>query len=167
MLDANHVVGSHIGANIAGMLLKMMEKWKLQGRIHVVLRDNAASMIKAMEDAHLPSFGCVSHTLQLSVNKALRVQRAVEDVVANCRRIATHFSKSTLAKHKLEVNTKSSATSFAFYHPRRRHQLCWLNFNYSLTLVYSQQSYNRLINNLIISCNKLLSLQRIRYKHVQ
>jgi hypothetical protein len=102
MLEATHIVGQHTGAHIADILQKMMEKWRLKDRIHVMLRDNAASMIKAMEDAHIPSYGCVSHTLQLSVNKALKVQRAVEDVVANCRRIATHFSKSTLAKHKLE-----------------------------------------------------------------
>jgi hypothetical protein len=42
MLDASYVAGPHIGANIADMLLKMMEKWKLQDRIRVVLRDNAA-----------------------------------------------------------------------------------------------------------------------------
>ena len=107
MLGASQVVGQHTAANIAELLQKMIDKWSLQDRIHVLLRDNAASMIKAMDDSHFPSFGCVSHTLQLCINKALKVLRAVEDIVSNCRRIAAHFSKSTLAKHKLQKLQKS------------------------------------------------------------
>jgi len=39
-----------------------------------MMRDNASSMNKAMGDANITSFGCVSHTLQHSAIKALKVQ---------------------------------------------------------------------------------------------
>jgi len=107
MLHASHMIGQNAGAHIAQILQNMVQKWDLTGRVHVMMRDNASSMIKAKGDTNITSFGCVSHTLQLSVIKALKVQRAVEDVVANCRCIATHFSQSSLAKEKLEEIQRS------------------------------------------------------------
>ena len=50
--------------------------------VHVVLHDNAKNMIKAMNDAGLPSLPCVAHTLQLAVDEGLLAQRSVADAVA-------------------------------------------------------------------------------------
>jgi len=66
-----------------------------------VLRDNAKNMTKGLEDAGACSVGCLAHTLQLAVNAGLESQRALEDAVAICRKIATHFRHSTLAKERL------------------------------------------------------------------
>ena len=63
-----------------------------------MLRDNAKNMSKAMDDVGVRSVGCLAHTLQLSVKAGLDSQRAVDDAVNVCRRMATHFSHSTLAK---------------------------------------------------------------------
>lgn len=63
MLHASHILGQHTASNIAKILENMVKQWKLTGRVHVMLRDNASSMIKAMNDANIKSFGCVSHTL--------------------------------------------------------------------------------------------------------
>ena len=70
-------------------------------QVHVVLRDNAKNMCKAMDEAGVASMGCLAHTLQLSVKAGLESQRAIDDAVSVCRRIATHFSHSTLAKDRL------------------------------------------------------------------
>lgn len=54
-----------------------------------------------MDEVGVRSVGCLAHTLQLSVKAGLESQRAVNDAVSVCRRIATHFSHSTLAKDRL------------------------------------------------------------------
>jgi len=53
-----------------------------------------------MDDAGVASIGCLAHLLQLVVKAGLESQRAVEDAVSVCRKIATHFSHSTLAKER-------------------------------------------------------------------
>jgi len=67
----------------------------------VVLRDNARNMSKGMDGAGVASIGCLAHLLQLVVKVGLESQRAVEDAVSVCRKIATLFSHSTLAKERL------------------------------------------------------------------
>ena len=79
----------------------MVQSWQLTDRMHVVLRDNAKNMSKGIMETGLPSVGCVAHTFQLSVKRGLATQRNLEATVALCRKIATHFSHSTLAKEKL------------------------------------------------------------------
>ena len=62
----------------------------------------ASNMKKAIEDAGLPSIGCVTHTLQLAVHEGLLAQRSVADAVAVGRRIVGHFKHSPLAYSHLE-----------------------------------------------------------------
>jgi hypothetical protein len=101
ILNASHVHGSHTAANIASIMTSMLVNWKLEDRVHVVLRDNAKNVTKGMAEAGVDSLGCFAHTLQLCVKRGLESQRAVDDAVAICRKIAGHFSHSTLAKEKL------------------------------------------------------------------
>ena len=79
----------------------LIDNWQMTDCIHVILRDNAKNMAKGMQEAGLPSTGCVAHTLQLSVKRGLASQRSLDTALALCRKIATHFSHSTLAKEKL------------------------------------------------------------------
>lgn len=59
-------------------------------------------MLNGLDLAGVRSLGCMAHTLQLSVKKAIEGQRAVIDALACGRKVDTHFSHSTLAKEKLE-----------------------------------------------------------------
>lgn len=102
ILHTSKIEGQHTATNIGTMCTSMISEWGLQGKVHVILRDNAATMIKALRDENLLSIGCTAHTLQLSINRALKAKRAVEDAVAVCKKIATHFNKSSTAKEKLE-----------------------------------------------------------------
>ena len=70
-------------------------------KVHLVLRDNAANMVKAMRDAALPLLGCFAHSLQLVVEDGVLAQRAVLDFLALCRRIIRHFKHSTTAYSRL------------------------------------------------------------------
>ena len=102
-LQARECRGSHTAMRIAETFCDMLEEWKVKKEaVHVVVRDNAANIKKAMTDAQLPSIPCVAHTLQLAVHEGLLSQRSVIDAVAIGRRIVGHFSHSPLAYSQLE-----------------------------------------------------------------
>lgn len=69
---------------------------------HIVLKDNACNMAKAMADLGVASLGCMAHTLQLAVNEAVLSQRAVSDCVAIGRKIVSHFKQSQVSSTALE-----------------------------------------------------------------
>ena len=54
-------------------------------------------MIKAMDEACLPSFECFAHTLQLVIQDGLLSQRVIIDLLAVCRFIVGHFKHSSIA----------------------------------------------------------------------
>lgn len=81
----------------------MLVKWKIpKSNVHVVLRNNASNMKKAMDEMDVPSLGCFAHTLQLVVHEGLLSQRSVSDALANGRKMVKHFKHSPLATTHLE-----------------------------------------------------------------
>ncbi|XP_035992599.1 zinc finger BED domain-containing protein 4 [Fundulus heteroclitus] len=103
VLHAREFRGSHTANAITAAMEHMLLAWKIdKKRVHVVLRDNAANMKKAMDQLGVPSLGCFAHTLQLVVQHGLLAQRAVSDAIANGRKIVTHFKHSPKAYSKLE-----------------------------------------------------------------
>ena len=102
VLHVQPLEDSHTGVYLAEVYKKMFDNWKVRAnQIHLVLRDNAANMVKAMREASLPSFGCFAHSLQLVVEDGVLSQRAVIDVLATCRKIVGHFKHSTVAYSRL------------------------------------------------------------------
>ena len=80
--------GSHTQEN--AWLRNIWRCWQI-GRlrldqVHLVLRDNAANVAKAMRDASLPSTGCFAHTLQLVVHDRMLSQWVVMETLADCRK---------------------------------------------------------------------------------
>ena len=76
----------------------MLEGWGIgKQQIHLVIRDNTANMVKAMQDAGYPDLVCFAHTLQLIVHDGVLTQRAVINVISVCCRIVGHFKRSPLA----------------------------------------------------------------------
>ncbi|KAJ4939549.1 hypothetical protein JOQ06_028997 [Pogonophryne albipinna] len=81
----------------------MLNSWGIdKPRVHVILRDNARNMVKAMDDLEVKSVGCVAHTLQLAVHEGLLSQRSVIEALATARKIVGHFKHSPLAYSRLE-----------------------------------------------------------------
>ena len=96
--------GSHTGVYICEKFKEMLSNWNInKEHVHLVLRDNASNMEKAMRDADLNSYGCFAHTLQLVVKDGVISQRAVSDLLAVCRTIVGHFKRSTIAYDKLKA----------------------------------------------------------------
>ena len=86
----------------------MLSKWNIEkSSVHLVLRDNASNMEKAMRDAVIPSYGCFAHSIQLVVNDGVLVQRSVSELLAICRRIVDQFKRSIVAYGKLKEIQRS------------------------------------------------------------
>ncbi|XP_073710442.1 zinc finger BED domain-containing protein 4-like [Misgurnus anguillicaudatus] len=103
LLHAQECSGSHTGAMICEAFEAMLERWSItKDRVHVVLRDNARNIIKAMQDCELASLGCMAHTLQLAVNEAVLSQRSITDCISICRKMVGHFKHSQVATSRLQ-----------------------------------------------------------------
>ncbi|KAM9788033.1 zinc finger BED domain-containing protein 4 [Syngnathus typhle] len=102
MLQAKNFPGAHNGDTISTAIKAMLDKWNIPlNKVHVILRDNARNMKKAMEKMGVCSLGCFAHTLQLVVNEGLLSQRSVSDAIAHGRQIVKHFKHSPLAYSRL------------------------------------------------------------------
>lgn len=92
------------GENIASAMDEVLERWNIsKDRVHLVLRDNAASMKKAMRIADLSSLGCFAHSLQLCINDAVLISNSIKDLLSCCRRIVGHFKHSSQQIDKLAL----------------------------------------------------------------
>ncbi|CAI5678562.1 zinc finger BED domain-containing protein 4-like [Oreochromis niloticus] len=103
VLQAKEFRGSHTGESIAAAMEEMLNAWEIpKNKVHVVLRDNASNIKKAMDRLGVASLGCFAHTLQLVVNEGLLAQRGVCDAVTVGRKIVGHFKHSPQAYSRLE-----------------------------------------------------------------
>ncbi|XP_065150533.1 zinc finger BED domain-containing protein 4-like [Paramisgurnus dabryanus] len=103
MLQAKNFHGSHTSDTIAAAITDILDKWHIPlNKVHVILRDNASNMKKAMENMGVRSLGCFAHSLQLVVNEGLLSQRSVSDAIAIGRQIVGHFKHSPLAYSRLQ-----------------------------------------------------------------
>lgn len=94
---------AHTANDITDAMERMPCAWKFdKKKVHVILRDNAANMKKAMDLLGVPSLGCFAHTLQLIVQNGLLAQRGVSNAMANGRKTVTHFEHSPNAYSELE-----------------------------------------------------------------
>lgn len=103
VLHAREFRGSHTAEHVRQEIEEMIEGWKIEKqRVHVVLRDNASNMRKAMDEMGVRSLGCIAHTLHLIVHEGLLSQRSVCDTLTIARKIVGHFKHSPLAYSRLE-----------------------------------------------------------------
>ena len=103
VLHVHPLPGSHSGEMLCREYDAMLSKWKINNeQVHLIVRDNASNMVKAMSDGDFEDLGCFAHTLQLIINAGIFSQRAVTDLLAICRQIVGHFKRSPLAYDQLK-----------------------------------------------------------------
>ncbi|KAI7814064.1 putative zinc finger BED domain-containing protein 4-like [Triplophysa rosa] len=103
VLHAKELRGPHTSSVISASIKEMMDGWKIPlSKVHVILRDNASNMKKAIKDLGVPSLGCVAHSFQLVINEGLLSQRSVSDALAGARKIVGHFKHSPSSYSSLE-----------------------------------------------------------------
>lgn len=96
--------GSHTGTNIAKELNHIAEKWNIpHNKMHLIVHDSGANMIKGVRDAEYESAKCFIHSLQRAVEESLKSQMEIIQTIAAARRIVTHFNHSGIAQEKLKL----------------------------------------------------------------
>ena len=93
--------GSHTAEIISEQLHIVLNEYKISNKIFLVLRVSAANMVGGMRKCGVQSLSCFIRTLQLSVNDSIFSQKAVSNIIANSRKIVSHFNHSPLAISKL------------------------------------------------------------------
>ena len=82
----------------------MLAKWNIKPeQVHLIIRDNASDMVKAMSDGGFEDLGCFAHMLQLVIHDGIFCQRTIKDALAICRNIVGHFKRSPLAYSHLKT----------------------------------------------------------------
>lgn len=100
-LEVKHFPGSHTGEAIRDMYKLVMNEWNLNDKMHIVLRDGGANIVKGLRIANLETESCFLHSLHLTISDALTSQRSVSDLIAVSKKIITHFNHSPLACSRL------------------------------------------------------------------
>ena len=96
--------GSHTADNISLMIKDAIHEFNIEAsKIHLIVHDNGANVVKGVENTGYDGLSCFLHTLQLVIHDCILEQRTVKDIIADCRKIVTHFSHSPLACSKLEA----------------------------------------------------------------
>lgn len=94
LLDTKEFTDSHTGENMAEELATILEDWKLlQTNLVCATTDNGSNILKAVDVLGWQHMACFSHTLQLSVEAAMKLP-AVTRAIGRCKRLVTHFHHS-------------------------------------------------------------------------
>ena len=99
---------SHNAETLAKVLSAAIKEWELDDKVKVYgcTTDNASNITNAVVDhLHLIHLPCVGHTLQLGVEKGLKVSQ-VARVLGRCKKLVEHFHKSTQATYALREKQK-------------------------------------------------------------
>lgn len=103
VLNCRHFPGSHTSELISNAFFDMLQMWDINiSKIHLLVRDNGANIVKGCKEAGIPSVSCFIHTLQLVITQSIDSQRSVVDLIATCKKIVGHFNHSSTACSKLK-----------------------------------------------------------------
>ena len=105
VLQTRSLPVSHTGINIANVIKQAITEWGLPEHPPLV-SDNAANMIVAAKEVgsnpHLP---CYAHTLNLAVQKGLKIN-SISRLLGRIRRVVAFFHRSTTAAAVLKEKLK-------------------------------------------------------------
>ena len=99
------VTSAHTANNIAAELSAVIAEWKLDTKVIGITTDNARNVKNAVDSLEFTHFGCIGHTLQLSINKGLQLG-FVSRVLGHVHKLVEHFHKSTKATYALRQKQK-------------------------------------------------------------
>lgn len=87
VLDCVPFPERHTAANIQKALQKVLDEYSLSEKLHLIVRDNGANVVKAMELGGFENVGCFLHATHLIVENSLSCQRSVIDMLAKVKPI--------------------------------------------------------------------------------
>jgi hypothetical protein len=117
VLAAEPLSERHTGEYLSQKFDEMIQNWKLENSIHIVMRDSGANIKKALFLSGVNNLDCTAHKLQLVVKAGLSSQKSVIDVISKVRAVATHFHHSTMAQDELrKIQTRLDKPHLCIIH---------------------------------------------------
>ena len=121
-MGATTLENDHTGKYIDEKLTQMITEWKLREKLFLILRDNAANLVRTAHDQYA-SLGCASHTLQLIIKDALFSEETVKNVIKDCKKIVGHFRHSEQASRKFKKMPRTMRFALSYFNPRYRNSM--------------------------------------------
>jgi len=107
LLATKEFLESHMVENISELLPKILSEWKLSvDAVSGVTTDNGSNIVRAIALTGWMRLSCFSHTLQLSVEKAMALPE-VSIALARCRKLVSHFNHSFNSSYLLKKKQQS------------------------------------------------------------
>ena len=98
LLETGEIIVQHTAINLTNYLEEALTRWNLPiTQISAVVIDNAANITAAIDRQRI---GCFSHTLQLSVQKALNLP-VMSRAIAHEKCLVSHFHSSVKSTNVL------------------------------------------------------------------
>ena len=94
-LATHKIVDAHTADNIADELSAIITEWQLDTKVLGITTDNARNVKNAVDSLNFIHFGCIGHTLQLSVGRRLQLG-FVSRVLGCVCKLVEHFHKSPM-----------------------------------------------------------------------
>ncbi|XP_011410051.1 PREDICTED: zinc finger BED domain-containing protein 1-like [Amphimedon queenslandica] len=137
LLETKEFPESHTSLNIANELTSILKEWNLGAEnVAAITTDNGRNITGAIRDLDWINIPCFSHTLQLGVQKVLKLPQ-VAKAVARCKKIATHFHHSSKSSYILKEKQRSLKC--------KEHSIvqdvatCWNSLYYMVSRIIEQQ----------------------------
>ena len=99
-LQTLEVPQDHDAASLKDVISTMLSNWKIKDKVCGGITDNGSNIVSAFRLLKIDHFPCIAHTLQLAVNKGLKVAR-VQRIIGYSKAIVSHFKRSTKETYKL------------------------------------------------------------------
>ena len=99
-LATQEIVDAHTADNIADELSAVITEWQLDTKVLGITTNNAINVKNAVDSLNFTHFGCIGHTLQLSVGRGLQLG-FVSCILGRVHKLVEHFHKSTNTMYAL------------------------------------------------------------------
>ena len=110
LLERKEFPDSHTGENVAQELVSILADWGLsKNSVSAITTDNGRNVATAIKQLSWTNIPCFLHTLQLGVEKFLKLPQ-VSKAISLCKRILTHFYHSSKSSYILKEKTKKPRT---------------------------------------------------------
>lgn len=101
LLEISYFPAPHTAYAISDVIKKAIRKWEIESLIISITTDNGANMVAAIRNLRsIKRLSCAAHTLQLAINKGLKL---VEDLVSRVRRLINFFTTQKQIERLIKV----------------------------------------------------------------
>ena len=104
MSEVKEFPDSHTAENMAEELKGILSHWELSvDNLVAATTDNCSNMVRALFINNWTHIPCLSHILNLAVEKVLALLPVVSRAVARCRRLVSHFHHLSKSSYMLKA----------------------------------------------------------------